>query len=275
MWGLGATSKTLLALAIWATPALAQTPARVVSINLCTDLLAIELAPDKLLAVSPLATDSTSSPIADQAAAFPATNGTAEDIFLMSPDLVLAGSFSERATVDLLRRLGIRVEVFPPAASLDDIRDQTRRMGALLGRSPKAEALLSEFDTALSALAPTTTDPPRAIAYFANGYSLGNGTLIDSVLTAAGLDNVATEMGIAGGDRVSLEDLVLASPDIIVTGERYPGNSRSEAILDHPAIAIAARGREPVVIPDRDWICGTPHIIAAITALAGAGTELR
>ena len=73
--------------------------------------------------------------LADEAAAFRVNHGLAEEIFLMKPDLILAGTFTSRATVNLLKRLGFRVEEFAPERSLSDIRASLRRMGALLGRT--------------------------------------------------------------------------------------------------------------------------------------------
>jgi iron complex transport system substrate-binding protein len=258
-----------------AMPASADGPTRVVSINLCTDLMAMDLAPESLLAVSPLASDPTSSPLAEQARAFRATDGSAEDVFLLEPDLVLAGGYTERATVDLLRRMGIRVEVFAQATSLDDVRTQLERMGHLLDREAKAGAQLDAFDQTIASFGSAGADDVRVMAYFANGYSLGKGSLVGAVIEAAGLTNVAAEQGLTGGGRVTLEDLVLGAPDLIVTGERYSGSSRSEAILDHPALAAATGGRSVVVIPDRDWICGTTHIQAAVAALAQAAELVR
>jgi iron complex transport system substrate-binding protein len=253
----------------------ADAPARVVSMNLCTDLLAMTLGPEQLISVSPLARDETSSALAAEAQAFPANTGSAEEIFLLAPDLVLAGSFTERSTVQMLRQLGIEVAEFPPVTSLDEMRAQMRRMGQLLGQDAAAEREIAAFDQGLAALAVTGTDRPVAVPYFANGYALGEGTLVAAVLDAAGLANGAAMTGLSGGGQIGMEALVIMAPDVIVTGARYPAASRSEAILDHPALRSATGGREVVVIPDRDWICGTPHLLAAITRLAQVAEGLR
>jgi iron complex transport system substrate-binding protein len=79
--------------------------------NVCTDQLAMLIAGEgQLHSVSALASDPRTSAMAGEARAFPANHALAEEIFLMQPDLVLAGTFSARATVGLLRRLGFRVE---------------------------------------------------------------------------------------------------------------------------------------------------------------------
>lgn len=136
----------LLALFL-AVPAAAAPPERVVSVNLCTDQLAMLLAaPGQLISVSHLARDPRSSAMAAEAAAFPTNAGRAEDVYLLAPDLVLAGSFTTPASVALLRRLGLRVETFPHATSLADVGAQLRQMGTLLGREAEAEALATRLD---------------------------------------------------------------------------------------------------------------------------------
>lgn len=120
-------------------PAHAQEPPkRVVSINVCTDQLAMLLADEKQLqSVSYLSRDPLLSVMTEKAKRLPANHGQAEEVFLMKPDLVLAGTFSSRATVELLRDLGMRVEEFAPARSFEDITVHMKRMGALLGRKKK------------------------------------------------------------------------------------------------------------------------------------------
>jgi len=282
MWAFARASDPLrcaaLALGLWAAGAagsLAEDalPSRVVSLNLCTDQLAMLLAPDTLVSVSSLATDPTSSAMHEAAAAYPANRARAEEIFLLDPDLVLAGIWSEAETVAILRRLGIRVETFPPATSLDDIRTQIARMGALLGREQAADALIARFDADLAAVRRDRPDT-TAVVYFANGFAGSDSALSGEALRAAGIRNLAAEAGYGGG-RLPLELLVLMQPELIVTGTRYPGTSRSEAILDHPALRSAIGNRPFVTVPDRDWICGTPAFLDAVVRLASAAEALR
>ena len=258
-------------LAQGADPALtpASAPRRVVSMNLCTDQLGMALAaPGQLISVSFLARDPLASLMAEQAAGLPVNHGQAEEIYLLKPDLVLAGAYSGTATVEMLRRLGVRVEVLPPANSLQDLREGLRQMGQHLGREPQAEAMIANFDADLAAI-PTPPRRPLAASYDANGYSAGGATLGGDVMRAAGYDLVPDRLGQSAGGTLSLEDLVLAAPALIVAGSRYPGGSRAEEILDHPALAQAAAKR--MAIPDRDWICGLPEVAAVAARLAQGG----
>lgn len=262
------------ALLAWTSPA-AAAPERVVSMNVCTDQLAMLLAaPGQLASVSWLARDPNTSAMVAEAQAYPVNHGLAEEVFVMQPDLVLAGSYTARPAIELLQRLGFDVIEFAPETSIEDIRANLRRMGAALGREARAEAVIAELDAALATVPPARGEAPRAALYEANAYTTGSGALSDAVLRAAGFTNLAAELGIAGLARLPLEVLVMAAPDLVITGDRYEPPSLGEAILDHPALAQVQAAAAPAVVPGSAWVCGTPATAAAVAQLAALRAEL-
>jgi len=237
-------------------------PARVVSINLCTDQLAMLLSdPGQLISVTHLALDPLVSSMAAEASAYPVNRGQAEQVFLLQPDLVLAGTYTATATVDLLRSLGVDVVQVPPVTSLAEAAAQIRLIGAALGHRARGEAMARAFEGEVVAL---TRRGPRVTAafHYPNGYTTGKGTLADDVLGRTGFSNLGAEAGVTGGGILPLERLVMANPAVIVSSTLYPGASRSEEVLGHPALRAlkAARG----VASDADWVCGTPHILRVL-----------
>ncbi|MET4102153.1 iron complex transport system substrate-binding protein [Roseovarius sp. MBR-78] len=250
-------------------------PARVVSINLCTDQLAMMLAaPGQLVSVSRLAADPHSSAMAREARAFPANQGRAEEVYLLRPDLVLAGAYSDPATVGMLRRIGLRVEQFDTARSLDDTRARIAQMAGVLGREAAGRALIARFDARLAALRRQGPSHSAAL-YHPNGYSLGGGTLADDILRAAGFDNIARDLGLRGGGTLALERLVMAAPELLIRAEPLPGASRSEAVMAHPALERLSAGTAGLRITSPDWICGTPHVLGAVETLVRAREGLE
>lgn len=245
-------------------------PERVVSMNLCTDQLAMLVGPEQLISVSYLAQDPRGSAMADEARAYPANRGMAEEIFLLRPDLVIAGTYTTRATVDMLKRLDIPVAEFAPANSLEDVRDRVAQMGEVLGRPDNAQTLIRKFDEDLAAEHAPTGRRPRAATYYANSYTSGGGTLAASVMDAAGLTNIAEELGFEGGGRLPLEALVMANPDLIISGRRFETPALAESVLAHPALRNLQRSAGTAPVADRDWVCGTPFVVAAIRRLARA-----
>jgi iron complex transport system substrate-binding protein len=261
------------ALVLASAPALAGAPQRVVSVNLCTDQLALMLAaPGQVISVTKLAAVPRVSTMAAQAADIPANSGLAEEIYMMQPDLVVAGRFTDRATLDMLRRLGVPVEVFSPAYALQDVPQRVSQMGQALGRVAQAEALVQRFEADLAALS-TPGPRPRAALYYANGYTSGDGSLAGQILRAGGFDNIAQELGAIGA--LPLEVLAMANPDVVVTGQPYPGASRAEAIMQHPVVAQLKRQYTSGTMTDRDWVCGTPYVLRAIADMRALRAQLE
>lgn len=253
-------------------------PQRVVSMNLCTDQMAMLIAGEgQLHSVSYLASDPESSVLVSEAAAFAVNHGLAEEIFVMRPDLVVAGTFTSRASIAMLRRLGFRVEEFPPAYSFDEIREQMRRMGRLLGREGRAEELVRELDRRLAeASAPAAAWRPLAALYYANSYTSGSGTLANAIVERAGLENLGSRLGLAGTVRLPLEVLVLATPDLVVDGLR---RGRAPALayeaFEHPALSAVLKGRTLTPLPDKYWVCGAPFTAEAVRLLSTATAAVR
>ncbi|WP_148913779.1 ABC transporter substrate-binding protein [Neoaquamicrobium microcysteis] len=251
-------------------------PKRVVSMNVCTDQLAMLVAGEgQLHSVSNLAADPGISVLADEAGRYVVNHGMGEEVFLMGPDLVLAGTFTAQPAVEMLRRLGFRVEQFPPESTFEGIRDSIRRMGQLLGRQERAEELVAELEAGLDDLLREPVANLSVAVYSANSYTSGEGSLSHAVIEAAGLTNITDKLGIAGVQRIPLEQLVLADPDIVVLGEQhYEKPALAQENFQHPAFRAIASGDRLVRIPDRYWICGAPFTLEAARMLRQAAGEV-
>lgn len=251
------------------TDAPQRAPLRVVSMNLCTDQFALMLAaPGQLVSVSYVSADPVTSPLADQAAAYPLNHGSAEQIYLMQPDLVLAHTWTDPTALVMLRRLGVRVVQVAGVERLSDIPERLAEVGALLQREEAAENLIAQFETDLAAIG-ALPPGPRAAVYGANGYTVGTGGLTHEILTRAGFRNIAAEIAPNARGEIALELLVMAAPELILRGQTYRGASQAEEILHHPALeALVAAGAGLQMGPD--WACGTPRVLAALQDLVTA-----
>lgn len=227
-------------------------------------------APGQLVSVSHLAAAPGISLMSAGTDGLVINHGLAEEIFRLEPDLVLAGTYTTRTTVNLLRRLERRVEEFEPANSFTDIRRNLRRMGELLGRERQAEALLVAFDTELAGLSATSggVKVPVLGSYGANSFTTGGGTLENEIVEKTGFRHLGEELGLAGTSRLPLETLVLADPDYILVWERYADDpSRATDILRHPALKARFGERRQLSADSRYWVCGTPLTLGAVERL--------
>ena len=141
-----------MALLLWATLPHAA-PQKIVSLNLCTDQLLMLLAdPDQIISLSKIVDDPNVSFLAEKSAEFKKNRGDAEEIFMESPDLVVAGVYTEKATVQILKSLGVRVEIFPIEQNFEDILKNIRKMGDLVGHSDRAKRMIDDFNIRLEEL---------------------------------------------------------------------------------------------------------------------------
>ena len=265
----GAALATLLAVA--APAAAAGQPQRVVSLDLCTDQLLLELAPRQhIAAVTHLAGDASVSAIPEAARGIAVTHGSAEDVLGYDPDLILAGPFGVAATIDLLRRLQRHVVVVPLAQDLEGVRRSVRVVAAALAEEARGAAMLADFERRLAAVASTAdAAAPSAVVYQVGGIVSGPGSLADAVLTAAGFRNLAGDYRLARNGRVPLELLLAQPPDLLLLASRsgeYPTPAADN--LRHPALSSISRQHASLELPWQLWLCGTPHIAEAIERLA-------
>lgn len=242
-------------------------PRRVVSVNLCTDQLAMLLAaPGQLISVSHVARDPVMSAMAQEAQAIPVNHGRPEHVFSMRPDLVLAQEYTDPSAIALMRRLGLQVAQIADVSGLDDVPRALREAGTLMGREARAEELIARYEAGLSALRQPPDSGPLTALYAANGYTAGTSGLTAEILAAAGLRNASQELGYTYAGHLPLELLILAQPQALVTSNTYAGQSRSEEILSHPALSDLAANL-PHGHTGPAWVCGTPKVLDAIAEM--------
>jgi iron complex transport system substrate-binding protein len=257
----------------WAQPA----PRRIISLDLCTDQLLVELVDrSRIAAVTHLLGDTSVSAIPEKARGIPITHGGAEDVLRYDPDLVLAGPFGVSATVDLLRRLGLKLVIVPLPNGIDGVRASVRAVAAAVGEQDKGEAMVAAFDRRLSALARPVGPPPTAVIYQIGGTVSGPGSLADAALAAAGFRNMSATYRLTRGGQVPLESLVARPPDLLVLASNIEEYRTALADnLRHPIIRQLRQRGASLELPWRHWLCGTPHIVDAIELLASARADIE
>lgn len=271
----------LLAIVLAGCAAPARVPASggIVSTNPCADAMLVELAPERLTAISLYSHDpaATSLPL-DVARRFPATAGTAEEVIALRPALVVTSSFTPLATRSAYARAGLRTLLLDSPTTVAASEAQIRMLAAAVGEPGKGEAMVARIERALATASVSPFSPlPRrrpgkqergiaTLLFISGGLANGPGTLLDELITRAGLANAAPGYGLAYTGPVALETIAANPPALIFT----PGPSRSAALRTKVLARMQAPTRN-ATFARRLINCGGPTIVPAITRLA----ELR
>lgn len=269
-------SAAALAVVLATSPVDAAAPRRIVSINLCIDQVLLAVADrSRIASVTWLAADPSLSADAETARGLPLNHGLAEEVLTFAPDLVLAADTALRPTAAVLRGLGLRVETVPMARTVAEVPGLIRRVAALAGAPARGARTAAAFERRIAAAAPPPGPRPTAAIYYPNGLSSGAGTLPGSVIEAAGFENLAARLGGHGDAPLPIERLLLAHPDLLVTGHADAAPpAETLSLLAHPALRQALAGVPRVAVPERAWICGTPATAAAVARLAALRREI-
>ena len=251
-------------------------PQRIVSLNLCADELVLRLAaPGTVKSVTWLARDPAFSNVAALAHTVPVNRGLAEDIVPLAPDLVIVGSYTTRTAVGLLRRLGVPVLELGVPASVEEALAQITMVAAALGTPAAAAQLIADIRARLAALPRPGPTQPIAAVYQPNGFTIGQGSLVNDLLSRAGLRNLAVEQRIDNYGALPLELLLLAQPDLLIMNAADDrGPALAYEVLRHPALMRRFSAARIVSVPSAWWSCPGPRLMDAVQRLQQAAHQL-
>jgi iron complex transport system substrate-binding protein len=260
-----------LYMALWAASAQADTaPKRLVSFNLCADQLVVALAdPEQIAGLSPYATDTGLSVVADKARQFRKADWQAESTILLEPDLVLVGPNDRSVTRRMLTSQGLRVVETGFVSDLESARKQIRDLAALLGHPERGEKLIAELERARARLAAAAGKSDRtALVVERGGYTQGPASLAATLLAEAGMKPPAGAPAGYGGF-IPLEKFLVLKPDIVFLKDPPSAATDQGAMfLVHPALRDLYPPQRRVALPTRYTMCGGPALVAAFDYMA-------
>jgi iron complex transport system substrate-binding protein len=257
-----------------AAAAAAPAPARrVVSQTVGTDELLLDLAdPAQIAALSHLGREPAFSQNASEAGAYPTLKSSdAESVMRFRPDLVLVASYTEGPTLALLRRAGVKLIVVERFESLEDVYANIRTIGAALGHSDRAEALVLRTEQRVAELARKLAGvkPVRVLAVSTYPFTAGLHTTFQDLCDHAGAINVAGEAGLVGHASTPDEKLLTWNPELLIAsdteGSDLEARLRQVPAYRHLPALVAGR---LVLLPGPLMASVTHHRVEAFEALA-------
>jgi ABC-type Fe3+-hydroxamate transport system substrate-binding protein len=140
-----------------------------------------------------------------------------EKVITLKPDLAVTTAMTNPETIELLRRAGIRTEVFETPRSFDEICIQFEKLGNLIGRESTAKKIISETREKVSnikALNQFKTPPSFFFQIGANPlFTVLENTFMDDYINFSGGRNIAA--GFTRGT-INREYVLTSNPDVII-----------------------------------------------------------
>ncbi len=207
----------LLAAAFMSVAGAAAKPS-VVSLDYCSDQYVLMLAdPDQIRAVSRGA-DKDYSYMRARAKAHKRIRPTAEEALALAPDLVIRQWGGGPNANAAFARFGAEVVSLGYPEDFRGVRDNVRLVAAALQQIERGEALIDAFDARLAALRAAAPSNIRALYVTPGGVTAGARTMIDAILSEAGVVNITSANGHAYWPALPAEALLLDPPQLIVAG---------------------------------------------------------
>ncbi|KAA3648431.1 MAG: ABC transporter substrate-binding protein [Chloroflexi bacterium] len=149
-----------------------------------------------------------------------------EVILAMEPDLVIVAQIIPAEQVTQLEELGLTVYWQANPLTFDDLYDNLRSLGQLVGHENDAQMLISSLQDRVAAVVNTLEGvEEKPVVFYEldatdpdNPWTSGAGTFIDTIFTMAGGVNAGAELE---GDftQIGTEALIAINPAVIILGD--------------------------------------------------------
>lgn len=258
------------------TITLSAPPRRIVSVVLAVDqILSALVESDRVQMVSPLTADPYHSYAVEWARHIPLKiDVNVEQIIASKPDLIIVARYTRADTVKLLLDAGLPVLRLGAYASIRDVQSNILKLGEAVGADTKARELVRQMNDRLAAVERTVAraaSRPRVVHYIKGGFIAGAGTTYDETIVRAGGINVGAENGRKGFQKMSIENLIMLDPDIILLCDYGPAKANVVAQLyADPALRTmrAVKMRRIHALPGRDLGAVDQFVVGGIEATA-------
>ena len=145
-----------------------------------------------------------------------AVQANMEKVIGLRPDLVLVTPLTEPETIEMIRKFGIHVEIFPSAATFEGICDQFRKLGKMVGQEERAAAVIEGTEYLVDSLKRecSWTEPPLLFMQIGAKplFTVFPGTFMHDYLTSVNGKNLAYDLKRGS---ITRETVVSRNPDVI------------------------------------------------------------
>jgi iron complex transport system substrate-binding protein len=243
-------------------------PQHIVSLNPCLDAIMVEIADkNQIRAISHYSHDAraTSIPLV-VAKQFRKTYGSAEEILIEQPDLVLADIYTPAATRQALKSAGINMLEFDVPKNATESIAQIRQLAIAVGQVERGNNLIARINRTLRQ---SSKAKLPVLIRSDSGFVLGSGTVMDDLLNRSGFSNASRDLGMKMSDLMPIEALLLHPPKLL-----FVISDNDIMQVRHPAMQRLMQHVPSHIMPNKMVNCAGPSIITAMKFLISVRQQL-
>ncbi len=140
-----------------------------------------------------------------------------ESIVKLNPDIVFANSLTNLKTINKLKTLKIRVEVFEYPKSIEEIFSSFQKLGEITGKTSEATQIITKSKDKLNSIKVKLQNKQKPKIFFVIGvnplFTAPKNTYIDDIISIINGINIAHELNFG---MVSKEFVLKSNPDVIL-----------------------------------------------------------
>lgn len=161
-----------------------------------------------------------------------------EKVITLRPDLVIASTMTDPETINLIKKAGIKTEIFPTPKTFDEICVQFEYLGAIVGKSEKASEIVSDVRKKVDLIKAAYPQNTKLDFFFQIGakplFTVLEKTFMNDYITFSGGRNIAA--GLTAGT-LNREFVLIKNPDvIIIVNMGIVGDEEKKAWENYPKL---------------------------------------
>jgi iron complex transport system substrate-binding protein len=188
-----------------------------------------------------------------------------ETILATKPDLVLAGDLTPPEQIKSLEELGLTVFVVPNPKDFPGLFEIIRTVAKLTGHESESETLISSLDSHLKMTQEkiSLSSSKPLVFYELDGtdpnapWTAGPGSFVDMMIREAGGINAGKVLEIEWA-QISIEELIVQDPDIILLGDSIWGGVTPESVRLRPGWSSLTAIQNDKIYPFDDNLVSRP-----------------
>ena len=200
-----------------------------------------------------------------------------EKIVALKPDLVLASQLTPAEQVEAFEKLGLKVYLLANPQDIEGMFENLEVIGQITGKETEAAALSEQLKARVATVDQKLANAENQPVVFYQidstdqnaPWTAGKGSFIDTLITRSGGNNLGAKL-VDAYAQVSIEQLLIDQPEVIIVGDYTWGGITAEDVLSRESWAgLEAVKNAKVFIFDDNLVSRPgPRLVDGLEALA-------